>query len=119
MYRESGEEAVCEAVSMGAPGVPRVALALSWDRFLGQRAQVGWRAGWAGLCRCGRSRGSRSADRPKPSPQAPAGLHFLALSLAPPGDGRSVFCLAGPAWPCSGTQAPSEVPPESVEPPEP
>lgn len=32
--------------------VPRVPLAVSRDHFIGQRAQVGWRAGQDGLCRC-------------------------------------------------------------------
>ena len=106
-------------LSARGPQGPSLALALSGEGVLGQRAQVGVAGGPGGPAQMGSRSGALLHGPANPSHQAPAGLHFLALSLAPPGDGRGVCCLAGPAWPHSGTQAPSEVPPESVGPPEP
>ena len=102
-------------LSAWGPREPHVPLAVLWACFIGQRAQVGWQSGQGDLCRCGCRRGQRQwpdltpAPRPVPSPDS------LAPSLLPPGDSGSVFCLAGHAWLCWGTQAPSEVPPESAE----
>ena len=61
-------------------------------------------------------KGVEVKDGPHPGPHPTLLLpYFLAPYLPPPGAGHSVFCLAGRAWLCSGTQAPSEVAPEPAE----
>lgn len=95
-----------KAVSMGAPGAWRSIGHLlgpfSWPTCTGGVA--GW-PGWPVQMWSESGAVINGQTQPQP-PGPPASLHFLALSLAPPGDGRSVFCLAGPCLAVLGNTGP-------------
>lgn len=95
-----------KAVSMGAPGAWRSIGHLlgpfSWPMCTG--GVVGW-PGWPVQMWSESGAVINGQTHPQP-PGPPASLHFLALSLAPPGDGRSVFCLAGPCLAVLGNTGP-------------
>lgn len=74
------KERVCSDVPRGCQHgaqAPRGPLAVSRDHFIGQRAQVGWRAGQDDLCRCDQGSeavigGDRTPRLPPPAPRPAA-----------------------------------------------